>query len=115
MLALAVVVGYGVAKLGSRWRAYMYLVLLVCLIIYGEFLIIPMNLDYRLSNIPDYYHQLAKDPEPQAAVLDVPIDLYGAHGPGANYMVYQTVHQKPISWRDEGPAIVGCSLRDPAC
>jgi len=96
MLALAVVVGYGVAGLESRSRNYRYLILLVCALIYGEYLIIPMKLDYRLSDVPDYYHQLASDPDPGAAVLDVPIDLYGAQGLAINYMVYQIVHQKPI-------------------
>jgi hypothetical protein len=96
MLAVAVVVGYGAAGLTSRSRNYTYFILLACAIIFGEYLIIPMKLDYSQSNIPDYYDQLARDPESGAAVLDVPIDLYGAQGPGANYMAYQTVHQKPI-------------------
>jgi hypothetical protein len=29
-------------------------------------------------------------------ILDVPYDLYGSFGPACNYMVYQTVHQRPI-------------------
>lgn len=47
--------------------------------------------------MPIRHHQLTvlKDNE-HHVVLDIPIDLFGAQGHAGNYMLYQTVHQKPI-------------------
>jgi len=95
MLALAIVVGYGCAALERRWRRFRWIAVPIGVLIFLEFLVIPMRLDSRAAVIPAYYDQLAKEDE-ESAVLDVPIDLYGAQGPAANYMLYQTVHQQPI-------------------
>ena len=48
--------------------------------------------------MPIRHHLLAvlKDNEHHVVLLDIPIDLYDAQGPAGNYMLYQTVHQKPI-------------------
>ena len=69
--------------------------ILVGTLIFAEFLVAPIPLDDRFANVPEYYYQLSETEE-QTAVLDVPIDLYGAQGPACEYMIYQTVHQKPI-------------------
>lgn len=95
MLALAIIVGYGCAALERRWRRFKWVTVLIGALIFVEFLIIPMRLDNRAVAIPAYYDQLARE-DHELAVLDIPIDLYGAQGPAANYMLYQTVHQKPI-------------------
>ncbi|MBN1887784.1 MAG: hypothetical protein JW850_07325 [Thermoflexales bacterium] len=94
MLALAVIAGYGLAAMERRWRRAYWGTLLASALIFLEFLIIPLPLDKRVASAPAYYHQLAQ--ESQGAVLDVPIDLYGAQGPAADYLLYQTIHQKPI-------------------
>jgi len=64
-------------------------------VIFAEFFVAPVRSDVRFSNIPDFYHQLAQKNN-DGAILDVPIDLYGAQGPAELYMIYQTVHQRPI-------------------
>ncbi len=95
MLALAIIVGYGCATLERRWRWFKWITILVGALIFVEFLIVPMRLDIRAAAVPAYYYQLARE-DGELAVLDVPIDLYGAQGPAGDYMLYQTVHQKPI-------------------
>jgi hypothetical protein len=95
MLALAITVGYGCAALERRWRWFKWITILIGALVFVEYLIIPMRLDNHAVSIPAYYDQLAKENQ-EIAVLDVPIDLHGAQGPAAKYMLYQTVHQKPI-------------------
>jgi hypothetical protein len=96
MLALAVAIGYGLATVESRRPRFRFITPLLGLLVFVEFLTIPVRLDTRFSYIPAYYYQLRTQEEATAAILDVPIDLYGAQGPAANYMLYQTVHHKPI-------------------
>lgn len=96
-LALAIIVGYGCAyleKQREKWTKWM--TVLVGVLVFAEFLIAPVHLDNHVAEIPDYYYQLANENQ-DGAVLDVPIDLYGAQGPAGKYMLYQTVHQKPIA------------------
>jgi hypothetical protein len=95
VLALAIIAGYGCAALERRWKWFKWITILIAAFIFAEFLIIPMRLDDRAVSIPAYYSFLAEEDQ-ELAVLDVPIDLYGAQGPAAQYMLYQTVHQKPI-------------------
>ncbi|MGC9396640.1 MAG: hypothetical protein ACP5J4_17485 [Anaerolineae bacterium] len=95
MLALAIVVGYGCAALVSRWRRSRWIMVLVGVLIFIEFLIVPMRLDRRAVAMSDYYTQLA-DSDEEFPILDVPVDLYGAQGPAAHYMLYQTLHHQPI-------------------
>lgn len=95
MLALAIIVGYGYSALERRWRRFGWGTVLIGAIIFIEFLIIPMRLDNRAVKISFYYAQLYEDDQ-ELAVLDIPIDLYGAQGPAADYMLYQTLHHHPI-------------------
>ncbi len=95
MLALAIVIGYGVAEWCQRRKARRYAVGLLGLLIFCEFLIIPLRSDDHLLNLSPYYVVLAKQ-EGESPILDVPVDLYGAQGPAADYMLYQTIHQQPI-------------------
>jgi hypothetical protein len=95
MLALAIIVGCGCAALERRWKWFKWVTILIGTLIFVEFLIIPLRLDSRAASIPAYYDLLAEEDQ-EVAILDIPIDLYGAQGPAAQYMLYQTVHQKPI-------------------
>jgi len=95
MLALAVVVAYGLAALQRQWQGFAGVAALIGCLIFAEFLTAPVYLDRRVAAIPKYYHTLAADPRP-GAILDVPMDLHGAQGPGGEYMLYQTVHGRPI-------------------
>jgi len=95
MLALAIVVGCGCASLESQWKRFRWITVLIGALIFAEFLIIPIRLDSRAVNIPAYYTQLAER-DGVFPILDVPVDIYGAQGPAAIYMLYQTVHQQPI-------------------
>jgi hypothetical protein len=95
MLALAIIVGCGCAALERRWKWFKWVTILIGILIFAEFLVIPIPLDSRAVSIPSYYDLLAEE-DRELAVLDIPIDLYGAQGPAAQYMLYQTVHQKPI-------------------
>lgn len=95
MLALAIIVGYGCAALVRERRRFRWAILLIGALIFIEFLIIPMRLDSRAVMISSYYDQMSEDDQ-ELAVLDIPIDLYGAQGPAADYMLYQTLHHHPI-------------------
>jgi intracellular septation protein A len=95
MLALAVVAGYGVAELCRRRKAGWYIGGFLGLLVFCEFLIIPLRSDGSLTNLSPYYPVLAKQ-ETESPILDVPVDLYGAQGPAGTYMLYQTLHQQPI-------------------
>lgn len=97
MFALAVAGGYGLAALTQRRRIGPWLTLVVGVVIYVEFLIVPIRVDMRFTQIPSFYAQLATtEDHSDAVILDVPIDLVGASGPAGEYMLFQTVHQKPI-------------------
>lgn len=95
MLALAVVGGLGASALETRYPKAKWLLPLIGILIFGEFLIIPVRLDDRFSTMSPYYWTL-RTAEDSAIVLDVPVDLVGAQGLGGDYMLYQTVHQKRI-------------------
>ena len=95
VLALAVIVGYGVARLCRRGKAGYYIAGFLGLLVFLEFLVIPLRSDGSLLKISLYYAILAQQ-ETESPILDVPVDLYGAQGPAGSYMLYQTVHQQPI-------------------
>jgi hypothetical protein len=95
MLAVAIITGCGCAALERRWEWFKWVTILIGGLIFAEFLIIPLRLDSRAVSIPAYYDLLAEKNQ-KLAILDIPIDLYGAQGPAPQYMLYQTVHQKPI-------------------
>jgi len=94
MLALAIVVALGCSALERKHRWFSWVTLLIGGMIFVEFLIIPLRLDADPTTIPSYY--LTGRDTGDGAILDIPIDLYGAQGPAAQYMLYQTVHERPI-------------------
>ena len=96
MLALAVASGLGLKSLQDRYNRPTWVIGIIGVVVFMEFLVIPMNLDMRFTEIPAYYLQSRGPNEVQTAVLDIPIDLIGAQGPAGDYMLYQTVHQRPI-------------------
>lgn len=95
MLSLAMVVGHGCAALQRRIAWGGWATALVGLVIFVEFLMVPLRLDARVADVPSYYYDLAKQ-DVSGAILDVPVDVYGAQGPASEYMLYQTVHHHPI-------------------
>jgi hypothetical protein len=91
-LAIAVLAGLGVAalreRMAGRRRALISGALVIIVLV--EFLSLPFpNLPV---NIPDFYRQIADDPDP-GAIVDVPIGKLTLE---RLYMFYQTVHEKPI-------------------
>jgi hypothetical protein len=95
MLALAILIGHALTQLEARQPLFKQVALVLSGITFVENLIVPMRLDFRVSQIPAYYAELSRSVT-RSAILDVPVDLVGAQGPGGNYMLYQTVHQQPI-------------------
>lgn len=116
MLSLAVVVGYGLAALERKDRRFRWLTLAAGLLIFVEFLIVPVRMDARFAQIPPFYADLAAmDDDAALAVLDVPVDLVGAQGPAGEYMLYQTVHQRPIvsGYISRTPAYISALFDNP--
>ncbi len=95
MLALAVVVGYGLSALEARRPAFQWLSAAVGALVFVEFLVAPIPMDDRVASVPAYYATLPPA-SGEVGILDIPIDLYGAAGPGDHYMLYQTMHGQPI-------------------
>ena len=96
MLAVAVVAGYGLSALEARGPRVKWLTLGCSVLIFVEYLIVPLRLDARFAAIPAFYQALGTGQYAPGAILDVPIDLIGAQGPAGDYMLYQTRHQQPI-------------------
>ena len=94
MLSLAVTIGYGLAAWTLPRRQWVSVI--VGLLIFAEFWIAPIRVDGRLSQMPAFYAQIAHEPAPAGIVFDVPVDMIGAQGPAAEYMLFQTRHQRPI-------------------
>lgn len=116
MLALAVVVGYGIAALERRRSLRGWGSLLLALLIFVEFWTVPIRVDTRFARIPAFYAQLHADQENhQGVILDVPVDMIGAQGPAAEYMLFQTVHERPIvsGYIARIPERVGAQMEDP--
>lgn len=95
MFALAIVVGLGLTQLERHHFWHRGFTLALGGLIFIEFWVAPVRSDVRFSNVPDFYYQLAQKND-DGAILDIPIDLYGAQGPAESYMIYQTVHQHPM-------------------
>ena len=95
MLCLAIICGSGLAALEGKYPRLKLVVVFFAVMIFGEFLTIPVHLDSRFNNIPSFYYTFSEKGEVEG-ILDIPIDLFGAQGPGGNYMLYQTVHGFPI-------------------
>jgi hypothetical protein len=96
MLALAVVSSQGLKTMEARYAWFKWGTVAIGIVVFVEFLAIPMPLDRRFAEIPSYYWQLRNQGNSESVILDIPIDLIGAQGPAGNYMLYQIVHQKPI-------------------
>jgi len=96
IIALSVIIGYFCSAVAGQ-SFYHRAILLVCgLLIYTELIATPIVLYDGLNKIPSFYQKLAQQPS-SGGVLDVPFDLVGAQGPASEYMLYQTVHEKPIT------------------
>ncbi len=95
MLALAVVCGDGLAHLRAKRPRLQWLVLLVGVAVYVEFFAAPVYLDRRAFEVAPHAEFLRDAPE-VGAVLNVPLDFYGAEGPAADYMLAQMTHGRPI-------------------
>jgi hypothetical protein len=95
MLALAIIVGCGLAALEQKRQRLWIVSLVVALIVFLEFLIAPLRVDERFLNVPPYLRLMREATSP-GSVMDIPIDRIGAEGPAGDYMLYQTVHEKPI-------------------
>lgn len=107
MLALAVLVGYGLAwvlqtrrgqeALGLIRRPQTWLAGLLCGLLVFEHLALPIPLSD--ARIPAVYQTIAADPAP-VSVLQVPLgwrNSFGAFGPEATLLqYYQTAHGKPM-------------------
>lgn len=94
MLCLGMLAAIGLAQAQHR-AVRMGLAALSALIVV-EVQPFPMRMDERVAQVPSFYREFFADPARQGAILDVPVDLWGADGPGGDYMLYQTVHGQPI-------------------
>jgi hypothetical protein len=96
IIALSVIIGYFCSAVASQ-SYYSKGILLVCgLLIYIEFLATPVILNDGLNTISPFYQKLAQT-QLSGGIMEVPFDLVGAQGPASEYMLYQTVHGKPIA------------------
>lgn len=107
MLALAVLVGYGLAWImqarraqeteGMARRPQVWLAGLLCGLLVFEHLTLPLPLSD--ARIPEVYQAIAADPEP-ISVLQVPLgwrNSFGTFGPEKTLLqYYQTAHGKPM-------------------
>lgn len=94
MLCLGMLAAIGLAQVQSR-AVRAGLVALSALVLI-EMQPLPMRMDERVAQVPSIYREFFTDPGRWGAILDVPVDLWGADGPGGDYMLYQTVHGQPI-------------------
>ncbi|MDW8351560.1 MAG: hypothetical protein RML99_06590, partial [Anaerolineae bacterium] len=94
MLCIGVLVAIGLANVKHR-AAYAAL-LAMSLVALAEVIPLPMHIDKRVAQVPLFYAAHFARLESQGAILDVPVDLWAADGPGGEYMLYQTVHGQPI-------------------
>lgn len=89
MLALAVLVGYGLAAYAGRgMRVSRAACVAVGALVLAEFLAVPYP-TMALRDAGGFYEQAAREPG-QFAILDLPLT------PLATYLGYQTVHHRPI-------------------
>lgn len=96
MMPLSLTCAYAIQALHARFRSISkFPGLFFSALVFIEFLSLPMVQHKLIGVIPDSYYA-ADLWKYDGAILDVPIDLYGAQGPGGTYMLYQTVHKHPI-------------------
>ena len=100
MLALSVLGGYGLCTLMQRFggRGKAITALLASSLVLAEFLIFspaPFPLPLIPTTVPDYLHELAKEPD-RFAVLDVPI--VNLNHIKERYIYFQTAHHKRIPY-----------------
>lgn len=96
ILALSIIIGYLCSKFVSQSHWYQGIFLLAGVLIYVEMVATPIVLNDRFLKIPPFYYKLAQI-RTSGGIMEVPYDLVGAQGPAADYMVYQTLHGKPIA------------------
>ncbi|NLG27743.1 MAG: hypothetical protein GX557_07505 [Chloroflexi bacterium] len=96
MLALSVVCAHGLAALRARRPRLQWLAVLLGLCFFLEFYAAPVPLDRRAYEV-SAHSLFLRDDARAGAVLDVPLDLFGAEGPASQYMLEQMTHGRPIA------------------
>jgi len=92
MLAFAVLAGYGITILLSKYDPKKYLIIaLIGGFIIFEYLCVPFAV--CPVNQPEFYQKIGQDNE-QYALVEVPITA--SYGAGVNLMFYQALHEKPV-------------------
>lgn len=94
MLCLGMLAAIGLAQ--AQGRAVRAGLVALSALILIETQPFPMRMDERVAQVPSIYREFFTDPGRRGAIMDVPVDLWGADGPGGDYMLYQTVHGQPI-------------------
>jgi hypothetical protein len=92
-LALAVLAGWGVARLGrqiTRPRGRLVLAAALSVVVLAEYRSFPLHLDSIGRRIPEVYTWLMN--EPRSAILELPVD----EGADFGYMYFSTVHWQPV-------------------
>ena len=89
-LALAVLVGYALARLAAWGSHRLWVIMSTCVVVLmaAEFLVLPYPLAAAGYHIP-FYEQVAHEPG-RFALLELPLR------PMSDYLAYQTVHGKPL-------------------
>jgi hypothetical protein len=95
MLLLAIIAGEACAALARRSAWFKPAIVAMAALIFVEFIPRPWVFDPRHLEMSQFYHQIAADGE-TGAILEVPVDIFTELGPGVNYLVYQTVHHRPM-------------------
>ena len=94
VLSLAILSGYGFNYLTKNYNSFLKNILLISfsLLILFEFLSIPLAVSS--SHIPAFYKQIAEEEE-DFALLEIPSE-WGEFISYADYMYFQTIHQKRL-------------------
>jgi hypothetical protein len=96
MLGMAIACGLIVTNWMKRGKFKSWMALVLAIFVFLENLVLPFWTENLSKLVSPFDEIIAKDPDMTNAVLDIPIDLYGAQGPADDYMYLQTIHQHPI-------------------
>lgn len=96
MLGMAIACGLIVTNWMKRGKFKSWMALVLAIFVFLENLVLPFWTEDLSKLVSPFDEIIAKDPDMTNAVLDIPIDLYGAQGPADDYMYLQTIHQHPI-------------------